>query len=171
MEYGVLGFTDTHVDRQTSGLLSGLSKKFKTFLGDIVSVKDVWRAGRTFIDAFAGAAGIPAATLRQQLRNDGVDPNGLNHSMERLGPDGLSDSLDEANQQVKAAEDQNRTLPKISTTLLVVLGAVVLFGGGLFGLGGGGRGRRAFRHVRMHVGRSFRRIGRRFRFRGRRRRR
>lgn len=136
--------------RSTSGL--GLGK----LLGlNGVKWERFWdnfsEAGRGLIDSAAGALGLPAATIRQSIRNYGVDPDQLEATIIPVWETTPPESPDEANAQIGSAMAQMTGSSTKPGPLMIGLAAAALLisSGMLFKRGGR---RKGFRR-----GRSFRR--------------
>lgn len=95
--------------------------------------KNLWRTLRNGLDAVAQGAGVPLATLRQQYRNDGVNPDRFNEQLERiiqqqdLDVPGMDDQ--ELNELFAQAESTSRA-PKANAVLIGGLIILVLLIGG-----------------------------------------
>lgn len=95
--------------------------------------KNLWRTLRNGLDAVAQGAGVPLATLRQQYRNDGVNPDRFNENLERiiqqqdLNVPGMNDG--ELNELFAQAETGARQ-PKANMVLIGGLLLLVLLVGG-----------------------------------------
>lgn len=70
----------------TSGLswkgIERAVKKAKKYLIDTDKLKEFWIAGREGLDLLAASSGIPLDTLRQNYRNKGIDPDGVDTALE-----------------------------------------------------------------------------------------
>lgn len=72
----------------------------------------IWKTLRNGLDSLAEAMGIPLKTLRQQFRNDGIDPDRYERTLDRilLENPGAVDDDGLLNEAMAQAEDASRTL-------------------------------------------------------------
>lgn len=127
MVYGFGGTTGKAVSTATGGVYKPRRVVSSS------AFKNLWRTLRNGLDAVAQGAGIPLATLRQQYRNDGVNPDRFNEQLERIIQSGELDvpSMNdgELNELFAQAESTSRQ-PKANMVLIGGLLLLVLLVGG-----------------------------------------
>lgn len=127
--------SDSETAKGTSGLLGDLKKIGKKII-DTEVFKDLWRTGRTAIDALAGAYGVNTAQFRGMVRDGGYQPD-------KLG-DSLGQAFAAMNVDSASSEDLSRAVDQVLESSNVkqppqwmvwgaVAFAILSLGGGLAG--------------------------------------
>lgn len=113
--------------------LGGIGKWFKkVFDGD--AFKDLWRTGRSVIDALAGSMGIPVAQLRSQLASEGINLDSYGALLEAaLLEQGITSdnanigTAEQYNNASAVASEQAQMTPQTRNLLWIICGAIALY--------------------------------------------
>lgn len=92
---------DSVTTKETSGL-GKLFKKLTKFIGKHADLNSFWRTARGALDALSMSAGVPLAELRQQYRNEGVNPDQVDEYLSELWESGVPDAATVNDQLVEA---------------------------------------------------------------------